>query len=373
VRCEQTIADYGNCITGIPNSILKYFGVPIKNASLPALDALMVRGGFKHIVLLLFDSMGLENLNHHLSPDCYLRTHLLTEVSSVFPPTTVAATTSVMTGLTPAEHGWLGWSTYFSEIDRTVLTFSGKDTQDGAPAPAFHPSYRFLPRENLDSILNRSGKARGRNIFNFPLDKKGYVTERDMIRKVKKAASGIKPRFVYCYNPQPDSLMHEHGPVSAQVCAKLWELDDAAFRLSKTLRNTLLIITADHGHIDCSGVCILDYPELVETLERLPSMEPRAMNCFVKKGRGDAFQAAARSAFGERVLILPKAEVIARGIFGPARQPAVLQKRLGDFLVLPKGNLAVFNSYGALEKTRGLHAGITQTELRVPVIAEIIG
>ena len=66
-------------------------------------------GNIKNIVLLLFDGMGISVLEKHLAPDSFLRKHLVCPISSVFPPTTTAATTSVLTGRTRIEHGWLGW------------------------------------------------------------------------------------------------------------------------------------------------------------------------------------------------------------------------------------------------------------------------
>jgi hypothetical protein len=45
----------------------------------------------------------------HLSPDGFFRKHLVTPYSSTFPPTTVAATTAMLSGLTPNRSGcWVG-------------------------------------------------------------------------------------------------------------------------------------------------------------------------------------------------------------------------------------------------------------------------
>lgn len=35
-------------------------------------------------------------------------------------PTTVAATTSVMSGLQPIEHAWLGWDCYYPQVDKRM-------------------------------------------------------------------------------------------------------------------------------------------------------------------------------------------------------------------------------------------------------------
>ena len=42
------------------------------------------------------------------------------ELTSVYPCTTVAAMTSYRSGISPNEHGWLGWTLYFKETNRIV-------------------------------------------------------------------------------------------------------------------------------------------------------------------------------------------------------------------------------------------------------------
>jgi hypothetical protein len=53
--------------------------------------------------------------------------------------------------------------------------------------------------------------------------------------------------------------------------------------MCKKLKNSLVIVTADHGQINCLTKYLEDYPMLENLLERPPSMETRAVNFFVKK------------------------------------------------------------------------------------------
>ena len=61
--------------------------------------------------------MGTSILNKHLSKDSFFMKHKLKDMTTVFPATTVAATTSMRTGLNPCETGMLGWTMYFDDID----------------------------------------------------------------------------------------------------------------------------------------------------------------------------------------------------------------------------------------------------------------
>ena len=87
----------------------------------------------KNVVLLLMDGMGVNVLERSLPENAFLRKHIKTELSSVYPCTTTAATTSVLTGRTPAEHGWIGWSCYFKEVDKCIDLFSNLGEWDRKP------------------------------------------------------------------------------------------------------------------------------------------------------------------------------------------------------------------------------------------------
>ena len=91
----------------LSNSILSKFGAPTVGKTLPLVDNLLKKD-YKNIVVLLLDGLGTCIMESNLKEDGFLRTHFIESISTVFPPTTVAATTSVMSGLQPIEHAWLG-------------------------------------------------------------------------------------------------------------------------------------------------------------------------------------------------------------------------------------------------------------------------
>ncbi len=105
------LPDYDCCLVNLANSILKKFGAETTAKTLPLADQYLV-GTYKNVVLLLLDAMGTPILEKHLDRDGFFRSHLAGSFDSVYPPTTVAATTSVLSGLYPNEHGWLGWDVY---------------------------------------------------------------------------------------------------------------------------------------------------------------------------------------------------------------------------------------------------------------------
>lgn len=97
----------GKNLINVSNSILKSMDVKPLNNSLKELDKLFLQKRYKNIVLLLYDGLGSIVLDKYLSEGDFLLKNKICNISSVFPATTVAATTSVLTGLEPSEHGWL--------------------------------------------------------------------------------------------------------------------------------------------------------------------------------------------------------------------------------------------------------------------------
>ena len=115
-----------NCLVNLSCSILKKFNVEPVHETIKDVDDLL-RFSNK-IVLLLFDGMGKTQIDKHLNEGAFLSCFKLKEIDSVFPPTTVAATNSLLAGKFPIETGWLGWSSYFKKHDRILNMFTGVDS-----------------------------------------------------------------------------------------------------------------------------------------------------------------------------------------------------------------------------------------------------
>ena len=120
------LPDYDHCLVNLSNSILKKFGAETTAKTLPLADRILA-GAHRNVVLLLLDAMGTRILEKHLDPDGFFRSRLAGSFDSVYPPTTVAATTSVLSGLYPNEHGWLGWDMYYPQLNKNVTVFTNNE------------------------------------------------------------------------------------------------------------------------------------------------------------------------------------------------------------------------------------------------------
>ena len=134
------------------------------------------------------------------------------------------------------------------------------------------------------------------------------------------------------------------------------------------LPDTLFLITADHGHIDSNNLCILDYPEIMNCLVRMPSIEPRTVNLFVKEEFKESFPALFRKTFGDDFLLLTHDEVIQTKLFGIGTNHPELEQMIGDFVALVVTDKSLYFTHYKVQIMPGNHAGLTPEEYTIPLI-----
>ncbi|MCR5250769.1 MAG: alkaline phosphatase family protein [Lachnospiraceae bacterium] len=353
--------DHKNCIANLPNSLLKHYGIAPKGDSLPLLDARLARD-YKNIVVLLLDGMGKVILERHLQEDGAFRSHLAGIYESVFLSTTVAATTSVLSGLEPCEHAWLGWDNYYPQIDKNVTVFLNTIQGTDEPAAPYNVAQTFTPYESVPELIGKSG-IETHMVATF-LDKELESID-DICAKIKEHCEGAGRHFIYAYDKDPDGLLHRNGCGSQEVHEELVRMEAAVGRLSKELEDALIIVTADHGHIDTRGCVIKDYPKISDCLLRMPSLEPRVLNLFIKEGKKEIFREEFEREFGEDFLLMPMEEVLEKKLLGTGTPHREFRGMLGDFLAIATGDLGIYNDE---EKWVSLHGSLTADEMLIPLI-----
>src|SRR5574344_1435340 len=112
-------------IVNFSNSILKRFGVKPFHNTIPEIDTLIKNK--KKICVVLLDGNGEAIQNRTLNKDDSIIKNRYMLMSSTFPPTTVAATTALLSGKYPCETGWIGWTTYVDGLNQVVEMFTSRD------------------------------------------------------------------------------------------------------------------------------------------------------------------------------------------------------------------------------------------------------
>lgn len=365
VRCIMDFNKiYEKGILNLSNSILKYFGAEYTHATLNTLDDILEKE-YRNVVLMVFDGLGSANIKELLPEDSFLRLHIVDEINSVYPPTTTAATTTLESGLAPGEHGWLGWSLYFSEVDDNVNIFINTDI-NGVNVADYNMAGKYIPYKNNIEKINEVKEARAESVSPFGSYK--IETMDEMMDAIEKLCKEEGKHYLYSYWPEPDHTMHNMGTTCEEVKELVYKINEEVEKLSKKLKDTLIVVTADHGHIDSKNRYISDYPDILRTLKRLPSIEPRTLAFFVKEGMEEEFKSAFLKHFGETFILFSKQEVIERGVFGGSEFHARFKGFIGDYLAMAIDDIAIFNSLSWYESFKGVHAGLTEREMKVPLI-----
>ena len=354
--------DYKKCITGIPNSILKHYGAETAGDTLPELDRYLERGQ-KNVVVLLVDGMGTSIMYKTLEWRSTLQEHMVTKCDSVFPSTTVAATTSVITGLQPCGHAWLGWDNYYKDIDKNVAVFASTVQNTNEPAAEYNVPWTYTPYKSVVDRLNDIGVAA---YVSSPFIEPNPDTLQKVLNRVDKLCREPGRKYIYAYWPQPDSVLHEYGCDSEQAKKVTRDIERKIQKFADKMEDTLLIVTADHGLIDTEISRLDDHEEIMDCLERLPTLEPRAANFFVKKGRKRDFVREFKKVYGEHFMLLTKKEVLERHLFGTIAEHEKFRDMLGDYLAVATDEMSLNFTKG--ETWKAMHGGISANEVKVPVI-----
>ncbi len=363
-----TYPNYDRSILSIASSVLNHFGVKdCQHKTLPEFDILLEKD-YKNIIVMLFDGLGVSAINEHLNENDFLKKHFVCPISSVFPSTTVAATTAIESGYSPVETAWLGWDLYFDEIGENVAVFRNALQKNGEPAADFNVAWKYIPYKRIfERIEEINGK--GSAVYVSPFSKHHIKNVQDACRAVKQLSRRRKKKYIYTYWHQPDGAMHGHGVTSKEAHEQILHINREVEKLCGKLENSLIIITADHGLCDSVNEYLEDYPTLFSMLKIPPSIEPsRALSLFVKEGMQKEFETEFNKLFGNDFRLMTKEEVFTENLLGFGKPHPRTYDFVGDFLAVATGNKSLFTEREEHEFV-GVHAGLTEEEMTVPFIA----
>ena len=353
--------DFKNCISNLPNSVLKYFGAKTVGDTLPLADKYLDKE-YKNVVVILLDGMGKSTIEKELKEDGAFRTHLAGIYNSTFLSTTVAATTSVLSGLQPCEHAWLGWDNYYPAVNENVEVFTNCKQGTKEQAADYNIAWTLTPYENVIEKIKKSGTDA---YLVAPFLDKNLINIQEICNSIKKLCEKPERKYIYAYWNQPDGVLHRHGSDSDIVKEALAEMESEIEKLAGELEDTLIFVTADHGHIDNEIVILQDYPELIDCLERLPSLEPRALNLFVKKEKEEFFIKEFNRLFGEKFILITIKEALKRQLFGDKEYHKEFLGMLGNYLAIATGDMSI---YFTDERWLSMHGSLTKEEMEIPLI-----
>lgn len=369
MKIKAMYPDYDHCISGIPNALLHHYGVHTSEYRMPKLKRAL-KHNYKNTVLIILDGMGIDMMQHQLGLFSFLRRHIKDKISSVFPPTTVAATTTFYTGLEPVEHGWLGWAPYFKDLNRVVEMFTDKDFYTGESVGE-KVSDRIPYQHIFDRIKAVNPAIQLTAIFPSSIQSDGPNNFQEMCDRIEALTQKNGEQFILAYWPEPDSTSHEFGPYSKEVRNVLLDLNQKVQQLCAKLKDTLIIISADHGHIENnSEIMIDDYPDLVDCFSVPLSLDMRTQAIFLKPNKEEEFLNLFKKYLAPDFLLLKSEEAVTRGLFGKGKTHPCVKDLLGDYLIIAKTEKSLVQRFpnDVYSHLKGQHSGLTNAEMIVPLI-----
>lgn len=359
--------NYDECLTNLACSIRKYFDLESNHKSLDYIDKILNEFKPKNVVTILYDGMGSNIMDRMLDKDAFLIKNRIKPITTVFPATTVAATTSMMTGLNPIETGMLGWDMYYKDIDKIISVFINSKKGDNEHKPleeALEYNKKHMIRKSIDEEINEQGVYKGYKLF--PFGDHCYNTPDEMYERIENLCHEDGKKYIYAYDDEPDSTMHVIGCDKQEIKEMIMERNRRIELLSNKLTDTIIFVVADHGHHNVENLYIKDYPDVEECLLRNTSLEPRAVNFFIKPDKKDLFVKLFNKYFSKDFDLYPMEEVLASKLFGDGKENEIIKDTLGDYLAIGKTDKTLL--YVGSEAFKSHHAGYTDDEILVPLI-----
>lgn len=361
---KTVLPNYEECITNLSNSILKHFNIETYHNSLPFIDEILAKD-YKNVIVVLCDGLGSILLDELLEKDSFLIKNRIKTITSVFPPTTTAATTSMLSGLNPNEHGWLGWDLYFKKENKVITMFLNTLKDSDVLAEDYNVASTTYPYE---SIVEKIGKKYETHELLCFKDEE-YKKIDGIVNKIIELSKTNNKKFIYAYYDNPDALLHDYGINFKIVKEEFININKAIEYLCNNIEDSVVIILADHGHIDTKHYFLDDYSSIKKLLERTTSIEPRAVSFKVIPEKLEEFKIEFNKYFKDDFVLYTKEQIINNQIFGTGVNNSHFEEAIGDFIAIATSNKSILDSKFNSD-LKSLHAGLTDREMLIPIIVK---
>jgi hypothetical protein len=358
------LPDYGSaCIDSVVPALLGPREKRPPWLPAPARDA-------RQIVLLVLDGLGWEQLTQRASLTPVLNSMEGGPITSVVPSTTATALTSITTGLSPAQHGVVGYRIHVGDHQvLNVLRWSipSGDAREAVPPARIQRAAVFggtpvpvVTRAEFAGSGFTSAHLSGAELHGWRL----ASTLRVEVANQVAAGAGL----VYAYYDGVDLVAHEFG-LQAHYEAELQAADRLVGDLVSDLPpGAALVVTADHGHLEVGDATIALDQSLAEDVILL-SGEARFRWLHVGAGAEDRVVEATTELYGKQAWIRTRRQIIDDGWLG-GRPSEEVERRLGDVAIVARDPVAFLDPADPVEaRFVSRHGSLTGSEMWVPLVA----
>lgn len=327
-----------------------------------------VVAGAPRVVLLLLDGLGWNQLQAHASQMPTLSKMSGGPITTIAPSTTATALTSLVTGLSPGEHGLIGYRIDMGSSVMNVLRWGDEngDLRRTFPPETTQPCPPFL---GLSVPVLSKAELEGSGFTQAHLNGVKHMGWRasSSIPVLIRAALDAGEQFVYAYYDGVDKIAHERG-FGDYYNAELRHADRlVADILSVLPSDTVLLVTADHGQVHVGDNTIIPSADVMAHVSR-QSGEGRFRWMHAVRGREGALRDAVQK-YNDVAWAVTKEQVLDEQWFGP-RVSDPISRRMGDVALVAHGNVSFEEPLdsGAFDLVCR-HGSLTPDEMLVPLLA----
>ncbi len=374
--------NYNHCILNLITSILKNYEVETKYNTLEKIDKLLEKK-YRNVVLVILDGMG-ENILKNISPNGIFSKNKIDEITSVYPSTTTAAMTTYYSGKPPIETGWIAWSQYFKEYGRNIDVLPERDSYTGEKLKV--KNQKILDIIGYKTVYEQI-KEQNSNIETYEImpsycEKKTKLTMtantvEEMCESIVTLCKNTQNKFVIAYNDNPDGIIHKNGCYSEETKKFVLEAEQEFEKMLQKLKctNTLIILSADHGHQDINEtIDILELKEIQECLIMPPTLESRMIGFFVKYNKRKEFEDIFNKLFKDKYILYSKEDLLKSNLLGYGNRHKKIEDFIGDYIAIAISDVRInIGTYLSREmkhpdEKKSTHCGLTKNEMEVPLI-----
>ena len=359
---EPLLPDYaGGCISNVVPALIEV-GVEAP-AWLPTVAAEADR-----VVLLVLDGLGWEQLQERRAVAPTLAAMAGGPITSVAPSTTATALTSIATGLTPGEHGVVGYRVAVEHQVLNVLRWTTPtgDARRSIEPRTFQPHPAFLgqrPCIVTKAEFSTSGFS-GAHLSDVRF--RGYRVTSTLLVELRHALAANEP-FVYTYYDGIDKVAHEYG-LGEHFDAELAAADALVAEILSFLPpDAALVVTADHGQVHVGERLVHLHPDVAGHVS-FQSGEGRFRWLHARPGRAEALAEACLQHHGDTGWIRTRDQTVDEGWWGE-RVTDAARSRLGDVALVAHEPVSYVDEHdtGPFHLI-GRHGSLTPAEMYVPLL-----
>jgi hypothetical protein len=360
---------------------------------------------YNKVILCFIDAFGWRFFEQYAERYPFLRRFgdqgVVSKLTTQFPSTTSAHTTTIHSGLPVGQSGIYEWFLYDPSVDRIIVpllySYAGDRERNtlrkaGLPPETYFPAtsiYQQLRERRVDSAILQSREftpspfsdvvCKGAHLAPFKTISEGLVNLTTAVKQAKGKG------YYYLYFDGIDSICHLYGPNSPQFEAEIDTFFTAMERylftpLAGQVSDTALLLIADHGQIEVSTERMLNLRTAAPALTKLirtnragellvPAGSPRDLFLHIKEEHLDEAAEIAQEAVAGRADVYRTQDLIAQGLFGTVSE--ALLRRVGNLVVLPRKYEQAwwFESTPPTYGFRGHHGGLAAAEMETIFLA----